>query len=89
MKHGSSARWLALLLVIGSLVVWELRKPADQRTWHGEIAGVVPYDILPPTLDRIRNSWWNPESERLLTPQVFGLGWSINVGRVARRIGLA
>lgn len=89
MKHGSSARWLALLLVIGSLVVWELRKPADQRTWHGEIAGVVPYDIRPPTLDRIRNSWWNPESERLLTPQVFGLGWSINVGRVARRIGLA
>jgi hypothetical protein len=89
MKHVTNGRWLAPLLVIGGLVVWELRKPADQRTWHGEVAGVVPYDLRPPTLDRFRRSWWDPESARLLPPQVFGLGWSINLGRVARLIGLA
>jgi hypothetical protein len=77
------------IVVIAWLAIRELRKPADERTWHGEIAGLVPYDLRPPSLERVRQSWWNPESERLLTPQVFGVGWAINVGRLARLVGLA
>ena len=57
MNKGSRARWIVPLLVFGALVVRELRKPADERTWHGEIAGVVPYDLRPPTLGRVRRSW--------------------------------
>lgn len=89
MKTGTVARWLVPLLVIGGLVIRVLQKPADQRTWHGEIAGVVPYDLRPPSRERVRRSWWDPESDRLLTPQVFGLGWAINLGRLARLVGLA
>ena len=86
---GTAARWLVPLLIIGGLVLRELQKPTNQRTWHGEIAGVVPYELRPPSLERVRRSWWDPESDRLLTPQVFGLGWAINLGRLARLVRLA
>jgi hypothetical protein len=89
MRKRSGAQWLLPIAVIGWLVVRELRKPADERTWHGEIAGLVPYDLRPPSVERFRSSWWDPESERLLTSQVFGVGWAINLGRVARLVGLA
>lgn len=89
MSKGSALRWLVPFAVVGWLVVRELQKPADQRTWHGEIGGVVPYDLRPPSVERFRRSWWNPESERLLTPQVIGVGWAINLGRLARLAGLA
>jgi hypothetical protein len=82
------ARWLVPLVIFAGLAIYELRKPADQRTWHGEIAGVVPYDLRPPSIERVRRSLWDPESERLLTPQVFGVGWAINLGRLARLVGL-
>jgi hypothetical protein len=62
-------------------VVTELRKPREQRTWHGHLADVVPYDFRPPTLGRVRERWWNPADPRLLTPHVFGVGWSINLAR--------
>ena len=65
-------------------VLSELAKPADERTWHGRLAGVVPYDLRPPTLARMRQRWWNPEDERLLTPHVFGVGWSVNLAQVKR-----
>ena len=82
-------RWLVPFALIGWLVIRELQKPADQRTWHGELGGVVPYDLRPPSVARFRHSWWDPESEQLLTPQVFGVGWAINLGRLARLAGLA
>ena len=89
MRKRSGAQWLLPIVVIAWLAIRELRKPADERTWHGEIAGMVPYDLRPPSIERVRQSWWSPESERLLTPQVFGVGWAINVGRLARLVGLA
>jgi hypothetical protein len=89
MRKRSGAQLLVPVVVIGWLIVRELRKPANERTWHGEIAGVVPYDLRPPSVDRFRHSWWNPDSDRLLTSQVFGVGWAINLGRLARIVGLA
>ena len=73
------------LLMAGLLlaaVVKELRTPAAQRTWHGTVAGFVPYDLRPPTLERFRERVWNPESEHLVSPHVFGVGWTLNLGRV-------
>ena len=67
-------------------VVKELRTPPDQRQWHGELAGVVPYDFRPPTLDRLRRSVWDPDSDRLLVPQAFGVGWTLNLGRLVRLV---
>lgn len=73
----------AVLFVIA--VVKELRTPADERTWHGRLFDFVPYDLrFPPTLERLRNAWWNPDDERIFTPRAFGVGWSVNVGRLVK-----
>jgi hypothetical protein len=67
--------------MVGWAVLTELRKPRGERTWYGSLAGVVPYDLRVPTVARVRQRWWNPDDERLLTPHVFGVGWSINLAR--------
>jgi len=87
-EQGSSRGGLSRLLrlVMAGLavaaVVKELRTPADQRTWHGVVAGFVPYEFRVPTLDRVRERVWAPDSDRLLNPHIFGVGWTLNVGRL-------
>lgn len=78
---------LAGLGLIGAAIKQELDKPAEERAWHGAIAGVIPYDFRLPTPDRLRQAWWNPDDERIFTPQPFGVGWSINLGRIAWLLG--
>jgi hypothetical protein len=51
---------------------------------HGELFGFVPYDFRLPTAGRARERTWNPASKRVLTPVTFGVGWSLNLGRLAR-----
>ena len=70
--------------LIGAAVVQELRKPAGEREWIGKLAGFVPYDLRPPTLERVIAEWWSPEDPRILMPHAFGVGWGINVGRLVR-----
>lgn len=74
----------------GALVVaaiaQELRKPAESRTWRGRVAGLVPYDFRIPTLGRIRDRMWAPENPQILTPEFFGVGWTVNVGRLVRLV---
>ena len=72
------------VVAIGLLVaavVQEAAKPPAERTWHGRVLGVVPYDFSPPTWDRIRRAYWNPEDRRLFTDRVLGVGWAINLHR--------
>ena len=61
----------------------ELRRPDGEREWHGSI-GPVPYDLRVPTLARARERWWSPDDPRLVQPAVFGVGWTLNVGRAWR-----
>jgi Family of unknown function (DUF5808) len=56
---------------------------------NGELFGFVPYDFRIPTLARIRARTWNPDLARVFTPQTFGVGWTVNLGRVARLARLA
>jgi Family of unknown function (DUF5808) len=56
---------------------------------HGELFGFVPYDFRVPTVERLRARMWNPDLGRLLTPHTFGVGWTVNFGRVARLAHLA
>ena len=81
------ATMIAISLVAAALVRELMRAPAD-RTWHGRVLGFVPYDFRPPKVDRILNELWNPQSESLLAPHAFGVGWGINLGAVAKRLGL-
>jgi uncharacterized protein DUF5808 len=69
--------------LIAFAVVQELRKPREARTWHGSIVGFVPYDLRMPSAARFRERLWAPEDSRVFTPQVFGVGWTVNFGRVA------
>ncbi|MSQ15109.1 MAG: hypothetical protein EXR50_04510 [Dehalococcoidia bacterium] len=45
---------------------------------NGSIMG-VPYDLRTPTLGRIKESVWNPENDRVITPMAYGIGWTINL----------
>lgn len=71
---------LAVLALSATAIVKELRKPAGQREWTGQV-GPVPYDFRRPTLERVRSRLWSPEAP-LLQPQPFGLGWTVNLGRL-------
>ncbi|HYY02267.1 MAG TPA: hypothetical protein VE736_00140 [Gaiellaceae bacterium] len=55
---------------------------------QGEVFGFVPYDFRPPNLDRARRHAWDPDSSRVLAPTTFGVGWSLNLGRLARLAGI-
>jgi Family of unknown function (DUF5808) len=73
---------VAIALLIAS-VVKELRLPSDERTWHGTVAGIFPYDLRIPTPGRLRATMWNPDDSRFLVPTVFGVGWSLNLAAIA------
>lgn len=53
----------------------------------GRVAG-MPFDLRPPTAEKIAATWWNPRDERLFVPRVFGGGWTPNFGAFAVRLGL-
>jgi hypothetical protein len=74
---------MAAAAAVVAAVTKELSTPADERTWHGEVAGFVPYDFRKPTLERVRERLWAPDDPHLFTPHVFGVGWTVNLGRVA------
>lgn len=52
---------------------------------HGRLLGAVPYDFRPPTTRRVRDTWWNPNDDRIIQPQVFGVGWGLNLAALKRR----
>ena len=72
------ARFVAFGLVAAAIAT-ELSKPQEERTWKGQVFGLVPYDFRPPTWERIRDAYWNPESDRLFSDRVFGVGWAVNL----------
>lgn len=79
---------LAAAGLLAAAVATELRKPAADRTWTGSVAGIVPYDLRPPTVERTWARLWDPDDERMLVPHFFGVGWTVNAGRIARRLGI-
>ena len=74
-------KWTAIALAVVAIVE-QLRRPSEERTWEGTVIGFVPYDFRPPTIERARSRWWNPDEPRLFVPQVFGVGWTINLARL-------
>ncbi len=55
---------------------------------QGRILG-MPYEFRAPTATSIMERMWNPGDPRILMPRTFGVGWTINFGAVAVRLGLA
>src|SRR5258708_29971709 len=69
----------AIWLLCCAALFQELRKPAEERTWHGKVAGVVPYDFRLPTIYCVRQAYWNPESETVFTEKVVGVGCAVKL----------
>jgi hypothetical protein len=74
--------WLAF----AAAIYQELRKPPEERTWHGKVAGAVPYDFRVPTIDRLRDAYWAPDRDEIFSENVFGVGWAVNIPVAARKV---
>ena len=86
MKERSKLRNVVTGVAVGAALIairQELSKSPSERGWTGKV-GPIPYDFRPPTPSRIRERYWNPDDDRILVPQLFGVGWTINVGRLVR-----
>ena len=78
--------WRLALLIIGVIaVVQELQKPDGERTWHGKVGDLVPYDFRKPTVERFRQTYWNPEGP-FLSSTAWGVGWALNIGALKKLI---
>lgn len=77
---------LATIALAVAAVVKELRTPAEERTWNGKVASVVPYDFRMPTVHRVKERMWNPEADSYVGPRVFGVGWTVNAGKVFQTV---
>ena len=79
--------WRLALAIIGVVaIVQELLKPPEERTWHGKVAGFVPYEFRKPTIERLRATYWNPDGP-VLSSKAWGVGWALNVGAAKRLLG--
>ena len=79
-KKGGAGIWRIIVIVLVALAVRDqLRLPPEERTWHGRIGGRIPYDFRPPTLERLRDAFWNKDSSQILVPQPFGVGGTVNL----------
>lgn len=67
----------AIITITLTAVCQEMEKPKEEREWHGKV-GLIPYDFRFPTIERLREGYWNPESARIFSPEVWGIGWAIN-----------
>lgn len=70
--------------LVTAAIVKEMKKPPGEREWHGKVAGFVPYDFRVPTLETIKETYWNPDEPRVFTDRVLGVGWGINFGRLLK-----
>lgn len=77
-----------MLIAVGVAIYTELRKPPAERTWHGRLAGVVPYDFRIPSVETLRLAYWNPRSQKIFTDRPLGVGWAINIPTLLRKLGV-
>ncbi len=92
---GSKLNWFVAGVVTAltaAAISQELAKPREARTWKGRVAG-VPYSFRLDEWPDAANEYWNPDSDKIITPHVIGLGWGVNfaalVSRVRRFLGQA
>ena len=74
--------WVAL----AAALYQELKKPPEERTWHGKVLGSVPYDFRVPTFERFRDAYWDPATDRVFSDKVIGVGWAVNIPVAARKL---
>jgi hypothetical protein len=78
---------LKVILILAALLLPPLLLRLLGRPLSGSLLG-IPYSFAPPTPGRVKQNVWNPSSDRLLAPHVYGWGYTLNVHALARRLGL-
>lgn len=48
----------------------------------------MPYEFRSPTTARVMERLWNPSNPQIFMPRLWGMGWAINFGAIAVRLGL-
>jgi len=87
-------KWLIRMLqataitVTMAAVCQELEKPKEERKWYGQVVGFIPYDFRLPTIERLKESYWNQYESRVFSPEVSGVGWAINFHALLEKIKL-
>ncbi|GAB2838255.1 hypothetical protein GCM10022221_42070 [Actinocorallia aurea] len=59
--------------------------PEQEARWR--VLG-LPVETRGPVSAEVRSRTWDPANPRLVVPRLFGLGWTLNLGAVAVRLGL-
>lgn len=59
----------------------------DHSAPQGTLLG-MPYDFRGASVERVGARIWNPADSRIFTPRLFGIGWTVNFGALAVRLGL-
>lgn len=78
---------VAAIAITVMAIMQEMEKPPEKRTWHGSVA-CIPYDFRLPTIEKLKDTYWNPYETRIFTPAVFGLGWGINFRALLEGLGI-
>jgi hypothetical protein len=53
----------------------------------GRVLG-VPYDFTPPSTAKFAARWWNLADPHVFVPRMFGVGWTVNFGAIAVKLGM-
>ncbi|MCV2396195.1 DUF5808 domain-containing protein [Actinotalea sp. M2MS4P-6] len=59
--------------------------PTDSAQWR--VLG-LPVETRGPVSAEVRSRTWDPANPSLVVPRLFGIGWTLNLGAVAVRMGL-
>ena len=86
MRDLFKAARLLFWATVAAAVYQELKKPPTLRTWHGRVGGMIPYDFRVPSFDRLREAYWNPDSDRVFSDRVMGVGWAVNIPTAGRKL---
>ena len=79
-----AGRWRTFTMLFALVTVVYAVKT---RQSHGTFLK-VPFEFRFPTPGRLRQRWWNPEDDRVFTPGVVGVGWTVNAYQLLRRLGI-
>ena len=77
----------AVITITLAAVCQELEKPREERDWHGKV-GFIPYDFRMPTIERFKEGYWNSDSDRVFSPEVWGIGWAFNFHALLEKMRL-
>ena len=73
----------AIMIFVIAAAVHAYRTKQSQGRYYN-----VPFEFRIPTIERAKKRVWNPSDRRLFTPNIFGVGWTLNLHEAARRLNI-